>query len=39
MKPEIVSGERIWDFAPHNAFTDLVRFGGVWYCTFREGGC
>lgn len=28
---------RIWDAAPHNAFTDLIRFGGRFYCTFREG--
>jgi hypothetical protein len=29
--------ERIWDRAPHNAFTDLVDFQGRLYCTFREG--
>ena len=34
---ELVSVERIWDDADHNAFTDLVRFEGAWYCTFREG--
>jgi hypothetical protein len=28
---------KIWDQAPHNAFTDLVRFRGDWYCAFREG--
>jgi len=28
---------RIWDRAPHNAFTDLVRRGGEWLCVFREG--
>lgn len=28
---------KIWDAAPHNAFTDLIRFRGRWYCTFREG--
>lgn len=27
---------RIWDRAPHNAFTDLARFKGRWYCVFRE---
>ena len=27
----------IWNKAPHNAFTDLVRFGNRWYCAFREG--
>ncbi|MGE0101962.1 MAG: sialidase family protein [Blastocatellales bacterium] len=33
----IVSVVRIWDRAPHNAFTDLVEFKGSLYCTFREG--
>lgn len=33
----LVSCERIWDEAPHNAFTSLVRFEGRWYCVFREG--
>lgn len=28
---------KIWDQAPHNAFTSLVRFRGRWLCTFREG--
>ncbi len=28
---------RIWDKAPHCAFTDLTRFRDKWYCTFREG--
>jgi hypothetical protein len=27
---------RIWDRAPHCAFTDLIRFGGGWLCCFRE---
>jgi hypothetical protein len=27
----------IWDSAPHNAFTDLYRYKGYWYCVFREG--
>jgi hypothetical protein len=34
--PKIVSVVRIWDRAPHNAFTDLIRWQNVWYCTFRE---
>lgn len=34
--PQLVSVNRIWDAAPHNAFTDLTRFGGKWFCTFRE---
>lgn len=28
---------KIWDAAPHNAFTDLVRFRDQWFCVFREG--
>ncbi len=28
---------KIWDAAPHNAFTDLAFFRNQWYCTFREG--
>jgi hypothetical protein len=35
--PELISAIRIWDSAPHNAFTDLVWFRGNFYCTFREG--
>ncbi len=34
--PEIVSVEKIWDQGTHNAFTDLIRFEGKWFCTFRE---
>ncbi len=34
---ELVECRRIWDKAPHNAFTDLIRFKGCWYCVFREG--
>lgn len=36
-RAEVLSVRKIWDKAPHNAFTRLVRFGGRWYCTFREG--
>ncbi|MCC7153536.1 MAG: exo-alpha-sialidase [Bryobacterales bacterium] len=32
-----VDVRKIWDRAPHNAFTDLIRFRGRWYCVFREG--
>jgi hypothetical protein len=28
---------RIWDRGAHNAFTDLIRWRGQWFCTFREG--
>ncbi len=27
---------KIWDTAPHSAFTSLVRFNDAFYCTFRE---
>jgi hypothetical protein len=33
----LVDVSRIWDQAPHNAFTDLVRFQDRWFCVFREG--
>src|SRR5262249_35926558 len=33
----VVDVRRIWDRAPHNAFTDLVRFRDRWFCAFREG--
>lgn len=29
---------RIWRRGRHNAFTDLARFRGSWYCVFREAG-
>ena len=28
---------KIWDSAPHNAFTDMIRYKGKYFCTFREG--
>ncbi len=34
---ELVSARKIWDAAPHNAFTDLVRYEDRWVCVFREG--
>src|SRR3954452_20274172 len=36
-KPELLESHKIWDAAPHNAFTDLIRFKDAWYCCFREG--
>lgn len=27
---------KIWDAAPHNAFTDLIRYEGRLFCVFRE---
>ena len=32
----LISVKKIWDQAPHNALTDLIRFGEKWYCAFRE---
>jgi len=34
---EVVEVKKIWDQAPHNAFTDLVRWRDTFYCAFREG--
>jgi hypothetical protein len=34
---ELVEVRKIWDAAPHNAFTDLRRWHDRWWCTFREG--
>lgn len=33
----LVDVRKIWDAAPHNAFTDLIRFQNQWFCVFREG--
>lgn len=33
----LVEVRKIWDRAPHNAFTDLIRFEDQWFCVFREG--
>ena len=33
---EFIKVKKIWDKSPHNAFTDLIRFGDYLYCTFRE---
>lgn len=34
---KMIEVRKIWDKAPHNAFTDLVRFQDHWFCVFREG--
>lgn len=34
--PTLLSVERIWDAAPHSAFTDLIRYKDKWVCAFRE---
>jgi hypothetical protein len=33
---QLISGKQSWDRGRHNAFTDLIRFRGEWFCTFRE---
>lgn len=33
----LVDHRLLWRAAPHNAFTDLVRFNDQWFCVFREG--
>ncbi|HCO94415.1 MAG TPA: hypothetical protein DIU00_10770, partial [Phycisphaerales bacterium] len=37
VKVEVVEVKKVWDKAPHNAFTDLVRWQDAFYCAFREG--
>lgn len=37
LSASLISVKKIWDRAPHNAFTDLIRFKNRWYCVFREG--
>jgi hypothetical protein len=34
---ELLEVKMIWNYAPHNAFTDLVYWRDKWYCGFREG--
>jgi hypothetical protein len=34
---KVIDVRRIWDAAPHNAFTSLAKQGDVFYCAFREG--
>jgi hypothetical protein len=34
---ELIEVRKIWDEAPHNAFTDLIRYRDEWFCAFREG--
>ncbi len=33
---ELVSVTKVWDKAPHNAFTDLARYKNLWFLAFRE---
>ena len=37
MTVEVLEVKKIWDQAPHNAFTDLARWNDHFYCAFREG--
>ena len=34
--PALIESRKIWDAAPHNAFTDLARWRDAWWCVFRE---
>ena len=34
---QLIEVKKIWDAAPHNAFTDLIRYKNRWFCVFREG--
>ena len=34
---KLLSVNKIWNHARHNAFTGLTRFKDQWYCVFREG--
>jgi len=36
-KNEVFRVFKIWDNAKHNAFTDLIKYQGKYYCVFREG--
>jgi len=37
IEAELVELAKIWDEAPHNAFTDLIRWKDSFYCVFRQG--
>lgn len=37
LKVELLGVQKIWDQAPHNAFTDLTLWQDRFYCAFREG--
>jgi hypothetical protein len=37
MNTQLIDVRKIWEEAPHNALTDLIRFRDLWYCVFREG--
>lgn len=35
-EPKLIEVRKVWDAAPHNAFTDLIRFKDRWWLAFRE---
>jgi hypothetical protein len=37
MGAQLTNLRKVWDRAPHNALTDLIRFHNHWFCVFREG--
>lgn len=37
LQAKLIQVKKIWSEAPHNAFTDLIRWHDRWYCGFREG--
>jgi len=37
LEARLLDVRKIWDQAPHNAFTDLARWNEHFYCAFREG--
>lgn len=37
MQARLIDVVKIWDRAPHNALTDLIRFRNRWFCVFRGG--
>jgi hypothetical protein len=37
LEVKLLNVQKVWDRAPHNAFTDLTRWDGQFYCAFREG--
>lgn len=34
---KLIEVKKIWNAAPHNAFTDLIWFNNQFFCVFREG--
>ena len=36
LERKLLEGKKSWGEGEHNAFTDLLRWHGKWFCTFRE---